>query len=320
VFVHASALLESASVGAGTRIWAFAHVLPGAVIGRDCNVCDHVFIENQVVVGDRVTVKCGVQLWDGVTLEDDVFVGPNATFSNDRFPRSKHHLSEYPKTVVRRGASIGANATILPGLTIGRDAMVGAGAVVTRDVPANAVVVGSPARIVRYAPSHEPSAPASKAPEDRASRSAVIGVTASGPSGVRLQRSRLIRDLRGSLVAREIGGDVPFVPERCFVVFDVPTKEVRGEHAHRRCQQFLIALRGSVHVLCDDGRERAEFELDSPEVGLHMPAMIWGTQYQYTGDAVLLVLASHHYDAADYIRDYETFLALARDSSGSRVG
>jgi dTDP-4-dehydrorhamnose 3,5-epimerase-like enzyme len=117
------------------------------------------------------------------------------------------------------------------------------------------------------------------------------------------------------LVAREVGEDIPFVPERCFVVFDVPTKEVRGEHAHRRCQQFLVALRGKVNVLCDDGREREEFILDSPEVGLYMPPMIWGTQYQYTADAVLLVLASQHYDAADYVRDYETFLSLVRGSS-----
>src|SRR5512141_1125826 len=121
-FVHPNALCESPSIGAGTRIWAFAHVLPGAVIGRDCNICDGVFVENDVRVGDRVTVKCGVQLWDGVRLEDDVFVGPNATFTNDRFPRSRQHLAKYPETVVRKGASIGANATILPGITIGQGA------------------------------------------------------------------------------------------------------------------------------------------------------------------------------------------------------
>ena len=134
-FVHSHAICESSSVGDRTRIWAFAHVLPGAVIGEDCNICDGVFIENDVVVGDRVTVKSGVQLWDGITLESDVFVGPNATFTNDRFPRSRAYPAEFPKTVVHKGASIGANATILPGIRIGRGAMIGAGSVVTRDVP-----------------------------------------------------------------------------------------------------------------------------------------------------------------------------------------
>lgn len=123
----------------------------GHARGADCNVCDHVFIENDVLVGDRVTIKCGVQLWDGVRLEDDVFVGPNATFTNDIFPRSKQYPQAFAHTEVRRGASIGANATILPGVTIGSRAMVGAGAVVTRNVPPNAVVVGNPAaKIVGY--------------------------------------------------------------------------------------------------------------------------------------------------------------------------
>ena len=149
VFVHPTALCETRSIGSGTRIWAFAHVLPGAAIGKDCNICDGVFIENDVVIGDRVTVKCGVQLWDGLRLEDDVFVGPNATFTNDPFPRSRSYPAEFPRTVVRAGASIGANATILPGIEIGSGAMVGAGAVVTRDVPPRALVVGNPARFVR---------------------------------------------------------------------------------------------------------------------------------------------------------------------------
>ena len=114
-FKHETAIVESSSVGAGTRVWAYAHILPGAAIGADCNICDQTFIENDVRIGDRVTIKCGVQVWDGITLEDDVFVGPNATFSNDHFPRSGQHPERYARTVVKRGASIGANATILPG-------------------------------------------------------------------------------------------------------------------------------------------------------------------------------------------------------------
>lgn len=175
VFVHPRALCETDNVGHGTRIWAFAYVLPGARIGSDCN---NVFIENDVLVGSRVTVKCGVQLWDGVTLEDDVFVGPNATFTNDVFPRSK----------------------------------------------------------------------------------------------------------------------------------DVPSAEVRGEHAHRSCHQFFVCPRGEVSIVADDGTNREEFVLDAPTKGIYLPPMVWGIQYRYSGDAILLAFASHHYDVADYIRDYEQFL------------
>lgn len=148
-FAHSHALVESTKIGDNTRIWAFAHVLPEATIGSDCNICDHVFIENDVVVGDRVTVKCGVQLWDGLRVADDVFIGPNATFTNDMYPRSRKPF-QLLTTVVERGATIGANATILPGLTIGAGAMVAAGAVVTKDVPAGALVAGNPARLIRY--------------------------------------------------------------------------------------------------------------------------------------------------------------------------
>lgn len=149
-YLHNASICESQNVGRGTRVWAFAHILPGAKIGEDCNICDGVFVENDVIVGDRVTVKCGVQLWDGIRLADDVFVGPNVTFTNDRFPRSRRYQSLIPRTFVECGASIGANATVLPGLVIGAGAMVGAGAVVTADVPAGAVVVGNPARVIRF--------------------------------------------------------------------------------------------------------------------------------------------------------------------------
>lgn len=149
-YVHELGRCESSQVGQGTRVWAFAHVLPGAKIGRDCNICGHVFIENDVVLGDRVTVKNGVQIWDGIRLENDVFVGPNATFTNDRFPRSRVIPVEFLTTVVHEGASIGANATILPGISIGTKAMIGAGCVVTRDVPPYAIVVGNPGKIIGY--------------------------------------------------------------------------------------------------------------------------------------------------------------------------
>jgi acetyltransferase-like isoleucine patch superfamily enzyme len=150
-FVHEKAIVEpGARIGSGTRVWAFAHILPGAAIGRDCNICDHVFIENDVVVGDRVTVKCGIYIWDGVRIDDLVFLGPNVVFTNDEAPRSQRHVKPPARTHLHKGASVGANATILPGLTIGQWAMVGAGSVVTRDVPDFALVVGNPARTVGH--------------------------------------------------------------------------------------------------------------------------------------------------------------------------
>jgi UDP-2-acetamido-3-amino-2,3-dideoxy-glucuronate N-acetyltransferase len=154
VHIHERALVESTAIGSGTRIWAFAHVMAGARIGRDCNICDHTFIEGQAVLGDRVTIKSGVYLWDGITIDDDVFIGPQATFTNDMFPRSRQPFT-LAKTHVERGASIGAGAVILPGVTIGSGAMIGAGAVVVRDVPAGAVMVGNPARRLRDTNDHE---------------------------------------------------------------------------------------------------------------------------------------------------------------------
>ena len=306
VSVHPQGICESKTVGDNTRIWAFAHVLPGARIGSDCNICDHVFIENDVSVGDRVTVKCGVQLWDGVTLEDDVFVGPNATFTNDAFPRSKHHLSAYPRTIVKRGASIGANATVLPGLTIGSQAMIGAGAVIVRDVPPNAIVVGNPARIVGYVgagkaePASQRTLPARTEPGTEVRATRVRGVT--------VHRLPFVEDMRGNLTAGEFGRSTPFDVKRYFMVLDVPSEEVRGEHAHRLCHQFLVCVRGSVSIVSEDGTNREELVLDAPNVGIYLPPMIWAAQYRYTRDAVLLVFASEHYDSSDYIREYATFL------------
>jgi UDP-2-acetamido-3-amino-2,3-dideoxy-glucuronate N-acetyltransferase len=144
--IHPSAQTEGASIGSGTRVWQFCIILPQAQIGCDCNICAHVLIENDVAIGDRVTIKSGVQLWDGTHIEDDVFIGPNATFTNDRTPRSTKTRRHQLVTRVRRYATIGANATILPGLTIGKCAMVSAGAVVTRDVPDHALMIGNPAR------------------------------------------------------------------------------------------------------------------------------------------------------------------------------
>lgn len=268
-----------ARIGDGTRIWPLAKILDGAEIGDDCNICDFVFIENNVVLGDRVTVKCGVQLWDGITLEDDVFIGPNATFTNDIFPRSREWKATLP-TLVRRGASIGANATILPGVVIGEGAMVGAGAVVIDDVPSRAVVVGNPARIM-------------KPVSDR-------------PKWISLQTAG---DERGMLAALE-HAELPFVPRRTFFVHSVPKPTIRGQHAHRVCEQFLICAQGSVTVSTSGNTFFDEFDLDTFGDGLYVPPMHWTCLSNFSEDAVLVVLASHPYDPKDYIRDYAVFEAL----------
>ncbi len=384
-FAHPSALIEGsaiggAKIGARTRVWAFAHVLFGARIGADCNICDHTLIEGGAVVGDRVTVKCGVQLWDGITVEDDVFIGPNATFTNDPFPRSRRRPSSFNTTLVRRGASIGANATILPGVTIGEHSMIGAGAVVTRDIPARAIVIGNPgyvrgyvddvapnparARAIRAAAlpelrAGEPAAgelageslacgaPAGEAPAGEALPGEALpgealpgealpgealpgrtpgrtlpggalrpdgtlpgGTPLSGgtlPGGARLHHLPRISDHRGQLSFAEVNRALPFAAVRYFVVFGVPSSEIRGEHAHRALEQFLVCVHGACSVRLWDGERGDEIVLDRPDLALHVPPMIWTTQYQYSPDAVLLVLASDVYREEDYIRDLGEF-------------
>ena len=140
--IHTLSDVQSRNIGENTDIWQFTVVLEKAVIGEDCNICANCFIENDVVIGNRVTVKCGVQLWDGLRVEDDVFIGPNATFCNDKYPKSGNKSFDLLRTTVKKGASIGANATILPGITIGENALVAAGAVVTKDVPTGITVKG----------------------------------------------------------------------------------------------------------------------------------------------------------------------------------
>jgi len=300
-FLHVLSDVQSNTVGTGTRIWQFVVILPGARIGSDCNICSHCLIESDVVIGDRVTVKSGVQLWDGLRVGDDVFIGPNASFTNDRFPRSRQRPEKFLETVVEQGASIGAAAVILPGITIGRNAVVGAGAVVTRSVPSNALVEGNPARIVGYV-NASPIGQIAVAPTGNE-----IGIVDTQVKGVKLHRLPHVTDIRGSLTVGEFERTVPFPVKRYFMVFDVPSMETRGEHAHRECHQFLICVRGQCAVVADDGLNRQEFVLDRPSLGLHLPPMVWGVQYKYSADAVLLVFASHYYDSEDYVRDYLVF-------------
>lgn len=299
-FSHLNAIVESNQIGEATRIWAFVHILPGAVIGKDCNICDHVFIENDVKIGDRVTIKSGVQLWDGVRIEDDVFIGPNVAFTNDPFPRSKQYPDKFALTMIQKGASIGANATILPGLTIGQNAMVGAGAVVTKDVPPNSIVVGNPARIVNYVTGGFLSRERVFQPDPELQDLPV--------SRVKIIRLPKVSDLRGDLTFAEFPGLLPFEPRRFFLIYGVPGKDVRGEHAHKELHQFLICIKGSCSVVIDDGADRCEIVLNKPTLGLYIPPMIWATEYKFSKDASLLVFASDIYRAEDYIRNYKDYL------------
>ena len=198
---------------------------------------------------------------------------------------------------------------MLPGLRIGARAMVGAGAVVTHDVPARAIVSGNPARIVGYVDTQQTQ---HAAPPPAGQPALRAEVTPTSVRGATVHRLPLVADLRGSLSAGEFVAQIPFTPQRYFVVFDVPGKEVRGEHAHRQCHQFLVCVRGSLSVVLDDGSSSEEVALDAPNVGLYVPPMIWAVQYKYSSDAMLLVFASDHYDPADYIRDYDEFVRMLR--------
>lgn len=302
-FIHPTADVQTFKIGRGTTIWQNCVILPNARIGENCNICAGVFVENDTQIGDGVTIKNGVQIWDGLRIGNAAFVGPNVTFTNDRFPRSRQYPALFLETIVGVGASIGANSTILPGVRIGDGAMIGAGSVVISDVPPNAIVVGNPAKIVGYDGAEcfveNKSTPVSF--EDQNLKELHV-------RGCGFFRLPLSEDMRGSLSVVEVGEHLPFVPKRCFWVFDVPTGEVRGEHAHKTLHQYLICVSGSVNVIVDDGVSRAEVVLNNPSKGLHISPGVWASQYKYSKTSVLMVLASDKYDPEDYIRDYAEFL------------
>lgn len=309
VQIHPLSDAKATRIGLGTRIWQYCVIFPDAEIGSGCNICAHVLIENDVIVGDNVTVKSGVQLWDGLRIGNDVFIGPNVTFTNDMFPRSRRRPNQFLTTLVGDGSSIGANATILPGIKIGEGAMIGAGAVVTRNVPPYAIVTGNPGVISGYVTTtHSTQTVAVK------NKTVEISTVDLDVGGCALYTLPLVPDMRGSLSVAEYEKHIPFLPKRCFWVFDVPSREVRGEHAHKALHQYLICVRGSVGVVLDDSITRKEVTLNQPNLGLHIPPKVWGIQYKYSSDAVLLVLASDGYDATDYLRNYEEFLAYVKKS------
>jgi UDP-2-acetamido-3-amino-2,3-dideoxy-glucuronate N-acetyltransferase len=303
ISIHHSAICESQSIGGGTRIWAFTHILPGARIGADCNICDFVFVENDVQIGNRVTIKSGVQLWDGVRIEDDVFIGPNVSFTNDKFPRSRQWLDANLVTTVMRGASIGAGSTILPGITIGERAMIGAGSVVTKSVPPFAIVFGNPAKINGYVQSRDIDGTKGILPTESNDNEETF------PGGSRLIPFQSVSEDRGALAIIEFSKFDAFFVKRVFFINQVPAQGIRGEHAHRTCSQFLIALAGELSVSLDDGLRKKTVVLGSSNLGLLIPPMTWSAQYDFSPGSVLAVLASHEYDENDYLRDYAVFKA-----------
>lgn len=251
---------------------------------------------NDLCIGPEVLLRAALTIADGVQ------VGPRAIFADDADGQ----------TVVRSGVRIGASAIIGAGIEIGQGAQIRAGAVVVSNVPPNAIVEGNPARITGYVRTPDM---AGIAPVAR-----LVGTGDEAPSvqplgigGAALHRMRRVADIRGALTVGEVDKELPFRPRRYFLVFDVPSQELRGEHAHRTCHQFLLCVHGSCNLLLDDGMSRCEVTLDRPDLGVHMPPMIWGTQYRYSPDAVLLVFASEPYDPGDYIRTYDDFLKALQE-------
>ena len=268
-FIHPAAIVDSgAKVGSRTRVWPFSHILAGAEVGDDCNICEGVFIETGAVVGDRVTVKSGVQLWDGVRLSDDVFIGPNATFTNDQYPRSKEYPESFLTTIAFAGTSL---VTTDPAPIIALTPIFIPGSIVALapiDAPLPTIVVGNPARLQGYINGKRSRQTFSDSGENQNADLSIV----DGCSTVRLKH---IRDMRGDLTELSFIRDLPFEPKRVFTITGVPDRKIRGEHAHIKCHQFLVCVQGSVTAMADDGRSRQEYTLDSPALGLYMPPMIW---------------------------------------------
>ena len=274
----------------------FCVVEPGAQVGKTTTLGPHVHIAALARIGEHCVIDSGAHIGCGSVIENEVHIGAHAAFA------SSPEGLEGP-AVVRQGAWIGANVSIAAGVVIGAKARVRPGSVVTRSVPPGAIVEGNPAVIVSYV--NTPQGPASAVQMARAPTGATVEATPV--AGVTVHHFPVIPDLRGNLTVGEFDRQVPFKPLRYFIVFGVPNREVRGEHAHRCCHQFLICLRGSCAVVADDGVHKVEVSLDSPDRGLYLPPMTWGIQYKYSTDAMLMVFASDYYDSQDYIRDYAEF-------------
>ena len=265
-------------------------------------------ISDDAVIANGCVVKAGAYIGSGVSLASGVYIGPNVAFV-DSLSAEKSDIR------VETDAWIGANSTVYPGILIASKAVVRPGSVVTRSVPPNAIVEGNPATIIGYV--DVDTAASNAVHQTYTSANNTPSVEATVVKGVTIHHLSSIPDLRGTLSVGEFQRQIPFVPKRFFIVYGVPSREVRGEHAHVSCQQFLVCVNGSCSVVADDGHKRIEIGLTAPNLGLYLPPMTWGIQYKYTPDAILLVFASDYYDATDYIRNYSDFAELIKQSNNS---
>lgn len=288
------------------RVGAYCFVDPEAEVSDSAVFGDYVSVLKGGVVGGDSVVHGFTQIWPGVRLGVGVKLGSAVAL-------------ERPSESNNQGISfcdrceIGAGSVICQGVVVGEGAIVKAGSVVEQNVPPYAIVSGVPARVLGYVEKRDvglaspwhlqanfPNTPA---------------VVPLGIGAVRLHRLKKVCDPRGDLSVGEFARDIPFEPKRYFLVFNVPSEKTRGEHAHYRCHQFLICVKGSCAVVVDDGKSRCEVLLDSPDMGIHLPPLTWGIQYKYSGDAVLLVFTSDYYDADDYIRSYSEFIDITQQKS-----
>lgn len=287
---------------------ATAHIHDGAVVDASAVLGDFVVAYPGAEVGANCRVRGFTQLWPGVRLEAGAELGPGVTLEAPAAPDGQATAAD--AIVIGAEVRVGAGALLCRGVRLGQGAVVAAGAVVAQNVPPYAIVSGAPARITDYVRN------ASGAPamdwHQRAVVPAEPSVVPLGVGGATLHRFKFLQDPRGDLSVGEFEKEIPFSPKRYFLVLNVPNDKTRGEHAHRACHQFLVCVKGSCAVVVDDIAQRCEVLLDSPDVGVYLPPMTWGIQYKYSSDAVLLVFASHYYEAGDYIRDYDAFVAEKR--------